>query len=107
MEEIIIYEVPIRTIKYLFYEWKKKRPVARSYFLSKNNYDVYIAVDNLCDGFAINEFDSYDKALFWLCSKNATPEEVNKIDRVVINTFNQNCNCKVCQRYWVKDGISF
>lgn len=107
MEKKEIYEVPIRTIKYLFYQWKKDRPVARSLFLSKNDYGTYIAIDNTCCGFAINEFNSFDEALFWLCSKKIAPDDVYKLDKTVIRSFIDNCDYKINQINWVKNGLSF
>ena len=97
MKEKIIYEIPIHDLRKLYYKWKYERSISRSLFLTKNLYEKYIAIDNECNCFAINEFDSYDKALFWLCSKHIAPFEVDKLDKEVIDIFNKHCNCKLCK----------
>ena len=36
MDTIIIYDIPLHAVRYLYKEWDRERPVAHSLFLSKN-----------------------------------------------------------------------
>ncbi len=107
MEEVLIYRIPLHSVRYLYNEWDKERPVSHSLFLSKNKDNIYIAIDNEADGFEIKEFKSYEKALCWLCRKDYSWEEICGLDDIYIRRLMRNNKYRVIHRYKINNGLSF
>lgn len=107
MDTIIIYDIPLHAVRYLYKEWDRERPVAHSLFLSKNKNDVFIAIDNEADGFLIEEFDTREKAICWLLRKDYSRDEIMDLEDFIIKDLVRKNNFKIYRRYRINNGLSF
>ena len=93
-EVILIYNISNKKSDILLSEWLLHKHVPQRLFLAKKN-NKYSAIDNESNEFYIEEFDSKNKALFWLVRKDYSALEIGNMKDFQIKRLLDKENYKV------------
>lgn len=94
IEEINIYNISYKKFNELIEEWSNCGDVSYSLFLTKKN-NKYLALDNEGADCYVEEFNTLDKALYWLVNKDLMAEDVMNLQDIEVRQNLRRFNYKI------------